>query len=394
VPSFARAATPLSRGERELILLSAATAVVRGAARRRAVADLDAVRWSLLADTLRARKLLPTLGPRILELAHGHADDTFEEAVDNALSTGRRQGAYMQLASVGMIDALSEAGIRSSALKGPLLSEAIHGDPGRRISGDIDLLVPSERLREAVDVVRGFGYAAPGDYVLPNGLPLLHFVLMHERGELPPVELHWRVHWYERKFARERLLPDVVGRPGWRPACADELASLLLFYARDGFVDVRLAADIAAWWDVYGASVSPDALEEIVASFPALARALAVAAVVVERVVGVPAAPMLSRSGAIGIRGRLATRLANPHPRTSQSQLYADMGLVDGLLAPSGDLRAFARRQLLPPREVLTKQARHAAKDRTRTAIGHCVGALSRYGVTLARTACTPQLSR
>jgi hypothetical protein len=93
------------------------------------------------------------------------------------------------------------------------------------------------------------------------GLPLLHFVLVHERGELPPVELHWRVHWYERSFARERLLPPAVDPPGdWRPAPADELAALLLFYARDGFIDLRLASDLGAWWDVHGAELSRELL--------------------------------------------------------------------------------------------------------------------------------------
>ena len=95
-------------------------------------------------------------------------------------------------------------------MKGPLLAEAIYGDPGRRLSSDIDLLVAPEQLRSAVEVVRRLGYAAPTDYVQDSGLPLLHFGLVHERRELPPVELHWRVHWYERDFARERLLPPAV----------------------------------------------------------------------------------------------------------------------------------------------------------------------------------------
>ncbi|HEX4482990.1 MAG TPA: nucleotidyltransferase family protein [Solirubrobacteraceae bacterium] len=363
--------------------------------RRRGAADLDEVRWSLLCDTLRARRLLPTLGPRIVELAQGRAGEQFEAAVDDALTAGRHQGTYLQMVAIRMMQALFDSGIRCSALKGPLLSEAIYGDPGRRLSSDIDLLVPAERLQDAIAAVRRIGYAAPSDYVLPDGRPLLHFVLAHESGDLPPIELHWRVHWYERDFARERLLPDPgEDRADWRPACADELASLLLFYARDGFVDLRLAADIGAWWDVYGDSVSPGALDEIAASFPALARALAVAVTVAENVVGIPAARVWTSSSPVGLRGRLAARLANPHPRTSQSQLYADMGLVDGLLAPNGDFRAFARRQLLPPHEVLSEQAHHAAKERTRSAIGHCVGALTRYGVTIARTFRGPTLSR
>jgi hypothetical protein len=32
----------------------------------------------------------------------------------------------------------------------------------------------------------------------------------------------------------------------------EQLAALLLFYARDGFLGLRFVADIAAWWDRHG----------------------------------------------------------------------------------------------------------------------------------------------
>src|SRR6201999_2782545 len=98
--------------------------------------------------------------------------------------------------------------------------------------------------------------------------------LMHGRDELPPVELHWRIHWYERNFAVERLLPPASpASPDWCPEPVDELAALLLFYARDGFIDLRLATDLGAWWDVRGAGVEVGALERLLDTYPALARA-------------------------------------------------------------------------------------------------------------------------
>ncbi len=213
---------------------------------------------------------------------------------------------------------LADAGIRSVALKGPLLGESIYGDPGRRLSSDIDLLVPPEQLHTAVEVMRGLGYGAPADHVYDGGLPLLHFMLVHERGELPPVELHWRVHWYERSFARERLLPPAVDPlGGWRPAPADELAALLLFYARDGFVGLRLACDLGAWWDVYGAQLPPRPLDELLRAYPAFARVIPVAVQVAARVVGLPAARIVGEMPRLGLRGRMAVRLANPNPQSS-----------------------------------------------------------------------------
>ena len=287
---------------------------------------------------------------------------------------------------------LADAGIRCAPLKGPLLGEAIYGDPGRRLSSDIDLLVSPKQLQAAVEVVRGLGYEAPVDHVDDRGLPLLHFALVHERGELPPVELHWRVHWYERSFACERLLPAAADPPGdWRPALADELAALLLFYARDGFVGLRLAADLGAWWDVYGSNLPTGALTELLNTYPALSRAIQTAAVAAERTVGLPAAQIIGAMPRLGPRERMAVRLTNPNPRSSRSQIYADIGLIDGLLMPPGGFGDFVRRNVLLPPEVLEQQARHAARRRARSRLGRGVGVLGRYGLTMTRLLHPPE---
>jgi Uncharacterised nucleotidyltransferase len=381
-----------SQAERQLILLSAGTAARRRAMGERAEGLMAEVDWPRLAETLRRRKLLPTLGPRILELATGRATDDFAATVEQALATGRRHGAFLQLMSLRAIAMLADAGIRSSALKGPLLGEAIYGDPGRRSSSDIDLLVSPEQLQTAAEVVRGLGYGAPTGYVYDRGLPLLHFVLVHERGELPPLELHWRVHWYEQSFARERLLPPAVDSLGeWRPAPADELAALLLFYARDGFVGLRLAADLGAWWDVHGADLTPGALDELLRAYPAFARVIPAALEVAERIVGLPATQFVGDMPRLGLGERMAVRLANPNPRSSPSQLYADMGLIDGLLMPRGGFGAFVRRQVLPPPEVLDQQARHAARRRARSSLGRGAGVVARYGLTMTHLMRAPE---
>ena len=383
-----------SQAERQLILLSAGTAARRETMRERVDPLISRVNWERLGETLRSRKLLPRLGPRILELTERASDD-FVCAVEESVVAGRRQGTLLQLVSLRVIAALAEHNIRCTALKGPMLGEAIYGDLGRRPSSDIDLLVSAEQLPAAVGVVRKMGYHAPTDYTQDCGLPLLHFVLIHERGELPTVELHWRVHWYERRFAHERLLPPVADRvDSWHPDPADELASLLLFYARDGFIDLRLATDIGAWWDVNGSGLSAGALDEVLWSFPSFGRVIPAAAVAAERVVGVPASRVVVDRPKPGIREHLAWRLANPNPDGSSSQLYADMGLVDGLLMPAGGSRAFVRRQILPPRAVLVEQARHAAKSRRRSALGHCAGVLARYVLTLTRAWRRPETLR
>jgi Uncharacterised nucleotidyltransferase len=380
------------QAERELILLSAGVEARRRQTRARARRLLVAVDLGRLAEALRARRLLPSLGPRIVELEAGEGLDAFAATVDEAIAAGRRQSALLQLISQRATAALADAGIRSAALKGPQLAEAIYGDPGRRSSGDIDLLVPPERLLEAVEVVRGLGYDPPADHVEADGLPQLHFALNHERGQLPAIELHWRIHWYERDFAQRRLLPPEIDRSGtWRPAPADELGALLLFYARDGFVGLRLATDLGAWWDARGEELPPLALIEALRDYPALRRAATVAAQVAEATVGVPAAPLIGESARAGLRGGLARRLADPDPRTTEAQVHAEMGLIDGLLTPAAGLAAFVKRELLLPQEVLEAQDRRAPKRRLRASLGHSgrvlvrLGVLGRYLLALTR---------
>jgi hypothetical protein len=200
------------------------------------------------------------------------------------------------------------------------------------------------------------------------------------------VELHWRIHWYETSFARERLLcPDTDAPHGWRPTPIDELTALLLFYARDGFVNLRHAVDLAAYWDTFGAALAPGALDESIRAYPALAHVLLVAAKVAERMVGLPLDRLTETSPKLGGRGRIAMRLADPHRYASEQQIYADMGLIDGLLTPPGGFRAFIKRQVIPPREVLRERAHKAQQERTGSTLGHSVRVLGRYGLAMTR---------
>jgi hypothetical protein len=382
------------RAEEQLILLSAGTAARREAMRGYAGQLGALVDWSLLAELLRMRRLLPTLGPRILELAGDRTSRGFVLAVEEAIDTGRRQGAFLQLIAERVMAVLLDSGIRCTALKGPMLSETLYGDPGRRPSSDIDLLVAQEQMYRAVEVVRTLGYVAPNDHVDESGMPMLHFVMLHAQGELPPVEIHWRIHWYERSFARDRLLapPYPLAGAYWRPAPIDELTALLLFYARDGFIDLRHATDLGAWWDMFGSGLPCGALDESLRAYPALEHVLLVAASVAEKMVGLPLDRLHAGRPRANPRDRIAARLANPHPRVSQAQLYADMGLIDGLLMPVGDFGAFIKRQVILPREVLREHARREERRRPSSRLGHGLRVLGRYALAMARLLRAPEV--
>ena len=370
--------------EQRLTLLSAGTAERREAAAAE-IAHLAALAdWRMLASQLRERRLLPMLGPRLLELAGDRAGRAFADEVSQALEHSRRQGAFLLLIAERVQGALTEAGLRCAVLKGAPLSQQLYGDPGRRPSGDIDLLVAPEQLAGAVEVVRGLGYGPPADHLDQDGLPRLHLTLTHERDQLPPVEIHWRIHWYERSFAVDRLLAPVPD-PAWRPAPIDEIAAMLLFYARDGFLDLRHVTDLGAYWDAHAQELAPGALDETIRSYPALEHVLLAGATIASRTAGLPLERLTARGGSLRTRDRVAVRLTEPHLYASEPQLYASMALIDGLLAPAGGLRGFVRRQVIPPREVLEEQAKKAGLPKVSSPLGHGVRVLGRYALALAR---------
>lgn len=369
-----------------MILSSAGTTARRQVAAAHAGELAKMADWPAMADMLRTRRLLPLLGPRLLELAGEEAGDEFAAGVAQALEAGRRQSAFLKLVSERLVRMLADASIRCAPLKGPALSEALYGDLGRRPSSDIDLLVAREQLADAVRVVQGLGYKAPTDPVDAHGLPLLHFTLTHERDQLPRVELHWRIHWYEQSFAQDRLLPSQSDPSAlWRPAPINELIALLLYYARDGFIDLRHATDLGAWWDHAGVELEPGALERTIRAYPALERVLLTAASVAQKTVGLEASRLAGQRIRLGGRGHIAARLANPHPHASEGQLYAEIGLIDGLLAPTGGFHAFIERQVSPPDDVMRVNARRADRGQVNSRLGYSARVLTRYALAMSR---------
>lgn len=350
---------------------------------RRLASTVD---WSRLRQMLENGRLFPSLGPRLAELAPPAVAPDFDAALAQARQAAGGDEIMFQLTFGQVHSALAERGIRSALLKGPLLGRAAYGEAGRRLSGDVDVLVPTEDLGRAAGALRELGYVPPTDHLEAGGLPLLHLTMVHSQNRLPAVELHWRIHWYERDFARLRLLPTEPDSPSdWRPPAAAEFAALLLFYARDGFTGLRYPSDIGGWWDRHSAALDPADFNRIMTDHPALEPALLAALAVAERTIGIPSR-RLTGGRALRRRSRVAVRLADPYPYQSLQQVYAEVSLIDGLLAPRHKLGEYARRQIAPPPAVIREHAEHAEEEAI-SRLGYSVRTLLRYGLALSRVA-------
>src|SRR5207244_352813 len=152
---------------------------------------------------LRARQLLPLIGSRAIEAREGDVPAGFVEATAAAIATALAQGLALEFGARAVIEALDRGGIRAMPLKGPWIAADAPGDLGLREAIDVDRLVTPEDLDRAVELLIDAGYERPLDTRRRDGLPDLHFGLSHDT--LPRVEVHWRVHWYERDFSEDML---------------------------------------------------------------------------------------------------------------------------------------------------------------------------------------------
>lgn len=307
--------------------------------------------------------------------------DPFLARVEAATEAAARLAHAQTLLTFRCLAALEDAGVRAVALKGPLMSEELHGAAGLRQSDDLDLLVSPHEVGAALAALAPLGWRSRR----PDGSSL-HHRLDHATG-LPSVELHWRVHWYENRFAAAALARSVRRPDGVRRlAPADLLVCMLLFYARDGFVGLRTPVDLAAWWDRYGPDIAVP-LRATMHDHPALRRALATAAVALENLTGVPTRALIGDPTPVS---NAALRLANPLFEGSREQVMAEMALVDGLLAPSQRVLAFVRRHMIVRHAELRVRDRRLDDAHALRVAGHQLLHAVRLTARCARAAVHP----
>lgn len=357
--------------EQELALLLAGTRAIRDANTARILALLERVSTPRLEEVLARQALLPLLGTRLIEIAGDRVPEEFQRQVEGTCRQTRDRMLAIEALTLRLVQLLGEHGIPAMPLKGPFLARALHGDPGLRASGDIDLLVDPGDFARALEVIGGLGWVVGAANRWDGDLPLFETTMRSHPGGLPAIDLHWRLHWYERPFAgdvvkRSELQPD----GSRRLAPADELASLLLFFARDGFWGLRMPADIGAWWDTRGHLLDKDGLEPLIERYPELGDALRVSARVAERLVGLPAAAILDPTRSLGRRARRAGHLAYWTAGLPPARGKAVTVLVDLLLSPRKGFKTAVTRHFFPPPTAIDRLDTLPENARVRRSVG------------------------
>jgi hypothetical protein len=245
----------VTSADRLLLLCLRGGATVEAIARG---AEGDDVSWSLLLDRARAHGVTPLVA-RALETAGWPG---VPAACRQALERARRVNAARNLLAASALArvcaVLSGAGVPVIPLKGVALGESLYGDPGVRVSSDIDILVPRARMACAWALITGLGYARAEQEpaVAPGDLDLLlesnhEYAFVSPDGAGGALELHWAIAWRWPRgddaladlWAEARPRP-FRGVPAWTLGPAWELLYLAVHAARHRWQALKWLVDV------------------------------------------------------------------------------------------------------------------------------------------------------
>ena len=160
---------------------------------------------------------------------------------------------------------LSDAGIETICLKGPLLARRYYNPPFlRRPSADLDIGVRESDLRQACEVLVRAGYVRTGS--LEEDLACSHHVeLTHPARSA--IELHFRASHgalgirVDEFFGRSMLYPLPGGGTAHVPGPADEILQLVLHLAKDRYKPIFHLYEIRRLWRAASSAVREEVLE-------------------------------------------------------------------------------------------------------------------------------------
>ena len=336
--------------EEELALLLAGTAARREEDLERIRRLGDQVDPGRLLNVLRQQQLLALVGTRMQQALPDWIPTPLSGVVDEQVKQARRRGLLFGYLTSELCSSLEDSGIEVMPLKGVSMAERIYGDSGlRSTQSDIDLLVRPDDLQNAVTALTARGCQVLDNVDWGNGLPHYHSSLVIAEPVTARIELHWRLHWYEQRFATGMLARSRAEADLRIPEPIDELFSLLLIFVRDGYFGLRIAADVAAWWDRYGDRIPAASIEPLVEEHPELGSAVLSAVDVLDRLVGLPASRLVDSERPRSRRVRVAGRLSNWSARASKRDFSTNVTFNDLLLTPRSALRVFFHHYYLQP---------------------------------------------
>jgi hypothetical protein len=240
----------------ERLVLVLARGLLTGSEQARARALLSpAPHRTRLLRLVRRHEIVPLVHRNLERLGFLGVPSEAREALEAGRRDVAARNALLARELVQATRVLADAGVPAIPMKGVPLAETLYGDPSLRDCSDIDLLVPRDRARETLRLLRTQGYASEFSEHFFEALLLrghIEYTLVRrERGFEYVIDLHWGVGWSspdDRRaaaalWAESRPVTRLGGQmramsPDW------ELLTLAVHAARHGWRPLKWLVDV------------------------------------------------------------------------------------------------------------------------------------------------------
>lgn len=215
-------------------------------------------RWERILELAAANGVLPLLEHSLRTLGFPGVPQDVQAELTRTRFMNALRSRLMVDELTRVLERFHTAGVPVVPLKGVALAAGVYGDPALRVSSDIDLLVPSDAVPRALDLVVSAGYEPIRPHDLrPATLELLlsgniecAFV-PRDRKLTFPLELHWDVAWkwradgaIARTLWEEAHPSTVLGAPAHILSPEGELLFLAVHAARHRWGLLKWLVDV------------------------------------------------------------------------------------------------------------------------------------------------------
>ena len=161
------------------------------------------VNWKALIDLAIRHKVCLLLAHGLRQSGTAISCAEAQVRMDAATRTLTMRALAHARLITGIIEAFHDARVPVSILKGAPLSSIIHGDLTRRDPGDIDMIIPPERLLDACNTLSALGFSTEYAKLFESEIKRKNLVRYMKdlgfahRDRAAYVECHWRLFPHE-----------------------------------------------------------------------------------------------------------------------------------------------------------------------------------------------------
>lgn len=165
--------------------------------------DLD---WTLFVKLVMHHRVYPLVYMKFTVLNTSLIPANVMEKLHHYYQTNTMKMLHLSREMNHICKSLTDSGIRTLLLKGPVLAIQLYGNLTHRTSKDLDILVHADDVEKAEEILVQLGYEMKDPYILNNWKKKSHHLSFEHRKHRAQIEIHWRLNpHFSRSYSFDKL---------------------------------------------------------------------------------------------------------------------------------------------------------------------------------------------